>query len=172
MSRVEIMRLGVVVERRKSDHPWQDHAWVPVAVLPGAPESEGWRPIAEGPGWVRYHAGTLALELFPKETEAYLYNLTAAQPAVYVILRRREAGDVSGADGPDVTLFHVTVSGDEVRDYLDSGTDIIEGVPMPPLVRAWIEDYVARYHKDEPFEKRVRKRWRDADLPDRSGGKG
>lgn len=26
--------VGVVVERRKLDSPWADHAWTPIAVLP------------------------------------------------------------------------------------------------------------------------------------------
>ncbi len=33
----ETMSAGVVLERRKIDNPWQDYAWQPVAVIPGAP---------------------------------------------------------------------------------------------------------------------------------------
>ncbi len=173
MKQVERMRLGVVVERRRSDHPWQDHGWRPVAVLPGAAEIAAWRLVAEGPGWQHYHAGTLALELFPKETEAYRINLTAGQPSVYVILRWRETGE-----GREVEPFHLTASAEEVQDYLDAGNDVIEAVPMPPVVRRWVEDYVARHHEPERFEKRERKGWKDvaADAdrsrPLRAGGRG
>lgn len=173
MKQVERMRLGVVVERRRSDHPWQDHGWRPVAVLPGAAEVAAWRLVAEGPGWQHYHAGTLALELFPKETEAYRINLTAAQPSVYVILRWRETGD-----GREVEPFHLTASAEEVQDYLDAGNDVIEAVPMPPVVRRWVEDYVAGHHQPERFEKRERKGWKDVaagagrSRPLRAGGRG
>lgn len=156
MRNVESMPLGVIVERRRSSHPWQDHVWLPVEVLPGAAALEAWSPLAEGPDWTRYHAATLALELFPKEAEAYGVNLTSDRPVVYVILRPREE-----AEGPEVEAFLVTASADEVQEYLDAGSDIVEGVAMPPVVRAWIEDFVARHHKSEPFEKRARKRWRD-----------
>lgn len=157
MKEVERMRLGVVVERRRSDHPWQDHSLRPVAVLADALEIAAGRLIAEGPGWQRYHAGTLALELFPKETEAYRINLTSAEPAVYVILRWRGPGE-----GHEIEPFHVTASAEEVQDYLDAGSDVIEAVPMPPVVRAWLEDYVARHHQPERFEKRERKGWKEA----------
>jgi hypothetical protein len=30
----ESLPVGVVVERRKSDHPWLDHTWRAVAVIP------------------------------------------------------------------------------------------------------------------------------------------
>jgi len=157
---VERMRLGVIVERRESNHPWQDHTWQPVAVLAGVPESgaraSDWQLLAEGPGWKQLYAGALELELFPKETDAYQINLTSATPVVYVILRPRE-----DAEAFEVEPFHVTVSADEVRDYLDAGGDIIEGVPMPAAVRAWVEGYVARYHRAEAFEKYPRKRWKD-----------
>ena len=157
MPGAETVRLAVIVERRESGHPWQAHAWLPVEVRPAVAESGAWRLIAEGPGWRRYQAATLPLELFPRETEAYRINLTSAEPVVYVILRRGEAGE-----GPEVEPFVITVSADEVQEYLDAGDDIVEGVAMPPAVRAWVEEFVARHHKEAPFEKRARRRWSEA----------
>ena len=46
--RSESLSLGLVLERRRVDHPWQDHAWRPVAVFPGDPEGEPWRILREG----------------------------------------------------------------------------------------------------------------------------
>ena len=66
MSRSETMPVGIVVERRETDHPWQDHAWLPVAVIPGAPPADAdgeWRRLDAGEGWVHYHAATLEVEL-------------------------------------------------------------------------------------------------------------
>lgn len=157
MPGAECVRLAVIVERRESGHPWQAHAWLPVEVRPVVAESSAWRLLAEGPGWRRYLAATLPLELFPRETEAYRINLTSAQPVVYVILRPNEGGE-----GSEVEPFLITVSADEVQEYLDAGDDIVEGVAMPSAVRAWVEDFVARHHKEAPFEKRARRRWSEA----------
>lgn len=35
MSALESLSVGVVVERRKIDNPWQDYRWTPVDVIPG-----------------------------------------------------------------------------------------------------------------------------------------
>ena len=157
MPGAESVRLAVIVERRESGHPWQAHAWLPVEVRPVVVECSAWRLLAEGPGWRRYLAATLPLELFPRETEAYRVNLTAAEPVVYVILRPGEGGE-----GREVEPFLITVSADEVQEYLDAGDDIVEGVAMPSVVRAWVEGFVARHHKEVRFEKRARRHWSEA----------
>ena len=55
------MPVGIIIERRKIDNPWESCTWRAVAVLPGAPEVDEWRVLAESPERVRYHAGTLML---------------------------------------------------------------------------------------------------------------
>ncbi len=97
MKPIESMSAGVVLERRKIDSPWQDYAWYPVAVIPGAPPVTEWRVLRHGEGWVHYHAGTLEIELHRKETEGYRVNLAQAQPRVFVVLRPDEE-DKSGHD--------------------------------------------------------------------------
>ena len=150
------MPLGVVVERRDVDNPWQDHEFVPVDVIPGAGAAEdGWRELARGDGWIRYHAGTLPLELHRKETEAYKVNLSNDPPMVYVMLSVSDDPD----DDREVELALVTASPYDAQDYLDSGEDILEGVPMPDGVIAWVQSFVDRHHVDEPFYKRKRKRY-------------
>ena len=58
MERLETVQLGVVIERRDIDNPWQDYVWRPVAVIPGAPEVEQWKVVNRGQGWIHYHAAT------------------------------------------------------------------------------------------------------------------
>jgi hypothetical protein len=152
----EAMPLGVVVERREIDNPWQDHSWCVVAVIPGAPGIGEWQRLASGPGWQRYHAATLTLELHRRETAAYRTNLSNDQPVVYVGLR--EVADSTEVDF-DLAPFLVTASPYEAQDYLDSSEVIFEGVPMPESVIAWVQAFVDAYHVDEPFEKRKRKRF-------------
>ena len=63
----ESLPLGIVLERRRIDHPWKDFDWRPVTVIPGAPacDPEGeWRVLHESEDRIHYHSGTLTLELF------------------------------------------------------------------------------------------------------------
>ena len=52
----ERLPVGIVVERRRSDHPWIDHTWRAVAVIPGAgelnPRGE-WKELETGEDFVR-----------------------------------------------------------------------------------------------------------------------
>lgn len=159
IERTRVLPLGVVVERRALDNPWQDHEWRPVAVMPGAPEGEQWKRLADGDGWVRYLVRTLPLELHRKETEAYKANLANRQPAIYVVLETVEEADAEF----EVSARLVTASPYEAQDYLDSGETIVEGVPMPDGVIAWVNDFTETHHVDEPFRKRKRKDYRNED---------
>jgi len=163
MERSVRIALGVVVERRKSTSRWQDWVWRPVSVIPGAPPvgPEG-RELVHGEDWTQYLAATLPLELHRSETDAYLVNLTGRQPVIYVVLRK-SGGDASDAYRP----FLVTASPWEAGGYLDSGEDIVEGVPMPGALMAWVQSFVDRHHVEQPFVKRKRKA--ESDRNDRPG---
>jgi Protein of unknown function (DUF3305) len=152
------MPLGVVVERRRSRSPWQDWIWRPVSVVAGAPPvGAEWRVLAQENHWVRYHAANLPLELHRTETEAYLVNLSQRPPRVYVVLRpATQAGPY--AYRPLV----VTASPFEAEGYLESGDEIVEGVPMPEPVAAWVQAFVDRHHVVQPFVKRKRAKGDDA----------
>ena len=99
------------------------------------------------------HATTLPLTLWAAETEAYLANLTDTIPSVYVVLRE-DTGDAPF----DVVL--VTASTYEAQDYADSSEEIVEKVPMPDGLIAWVRDFVQEYHQHEDFVKRRRDRHR------------
>ena len=150
-----VMPVGIVVERRKTDHPWQDYDWHPIGVLAHvAPER--WKQLAEGDGWAHFHAGTL----HRGETEGYLVNLSQNPPVVYIVLRRAEE------DGEmDIDPFHATVCPYEAMSYEEGGDEIVAGVPMPPEVLAWVAEFVERYHVEIPFKKR-RFRRHDDDAED------
>ncbi len=154
--------IGVIAERRALDNPWIDHKWMPVAVFTGAAPIEDWTKTAEGDGWQQFHIGTLPVELFRKETEAYKVNLSNKRPAVYVVLREAEE-----PEDPDIRAVHVTVSPYEAQDYLDTGEDIVEAVPMPEDILAWVQGFINQHHVDEPFKKRKRKDYRNE--PDQFG---
>ncbi len=144
--------VGIVLERHDSTHPWQDHVWSAPAVIPGGGPAGGWRVLDTGPGWTRYYAGCLDLQLFRRETEGYRQNLSCDPPTVYVVLRPSESGG-----GYEVEPFLITACPFEAQDYMDSGEEMVETVPMPAEMTAWIQAFIDRHHVDEPFIKRKQK---------------
>lgn len=147
------MPVGVVLRRAPGVTRWARWIWKAVAVLPGAGQAD-WRELRRDGEVVEYHAATPLLELHGAETEAYLHGLNARVPSLYVIMR---AG--TGEKAPlDVVM--ITASPYEAQDYTDNGEDIVEKVPMPPGLLAWVRDFVEEFHEDEVFVKRRRDRKR------------
>ncbi len=143
------MPVGVVVRRTPGVTRWAKWHWRAVAVLPGA-EPADWREMRREGEAVEYHAGTLMIDLYAADTEAYVEALTAQEPSVYVVLRNSET------PGRAFDLLLATASPYEAQDYTDSGEEIVERVPMPPALRAWLEDFVRHHHAPEEFVKRKR----------------
>ena len=74
-------------------------------------------------------------------------------PIVYIVLRY---GDEVGGG---IVPFLAAVCPFEAQNYLDGDEDLVEPVPMPDVVAAWVDDSVVKYHVDEPRYKRKRERW-------------
>lgn len=143
--------LGVVFERRRIAHPWQEWRWKPVALIPGAPAVAEPVLLRDGDDRAWYHLATLNLELFADETRDYRLNLSQRPPLVYV-LWRSETSMPDGRPEP----FRVTVCHTETQDYLDGGDVVADGVAMPEPVLNLVDAYVRAYHIDVPFKKRQR----------------
>ncbi|WP_240758182.1 DUF3305 domain-containing protein [Palleronia sediminis] len=148
--RTETLPVGVVLRRAPGVTRWAAHSWRAIAVLPGAGPGR-WTELRREGEIVDYHAATVPLELFRAETESYLVALNGRPPSVYAILRKPGPG---AAARPEVVK--VTASAYEAQDYGDNGEDIVEPVPMPPGLEAWIGDFCRAHHKDEAFVKRRR----------------
>jgi hypothetical protein len=143
-----VLPLGVVLTRRPGVTRWQKHAWTASAVLPGAGEAH-WRELRREGEAVEFHAATLPLELHGADVEAYLHGLTARVPCVYIVMREGHG------DAPfDFVL--VTAAPYEAQDYTDSGDEIVEKVAMPPMLQAFVQDFVDEFYKEEEFVKRTR----------------
>ena len=149
------MPVGVVVRRTPGVTRWAQWAWRAVAVLPGAGPAQ-WREMRRDGDAVEFHAGTLDLELWRTDTEAYLVALSNDPPCVYVVLRPTEAEDADS----DMELVAVTASPYEAQDFCDTGEEIVEPVAMPSGLVVWIRDFVDRHHVEEEFHKRRRDRLR------------
>ncbi len=148
--------LGIVVEKRKSDHPWADWIWKPVSVFmipPDAPaQKSGWQEMLREDDLVRYHAGTLDLVLHRKDTEALRSNLMLPEPELYVVLQDDEEGSNDFPFVPHV----VSASAYDAQDLEDTGEEIVEKVAMPEAVAAFIQAFVEEHHVEEEFIKRKR----------------
>lgn len=156
--------LGIVVEKRKSSHPWADWNWTPVSVFMNAPANAEWEELMRGDGFVRYHAATLLLTLHRKETEALQINLMHEQPELYVVLQENEDPASEFPYVPHV----VTASSFDAQDFHDAGDDIIEKVVMPEAVAAFVQAFVEEHHVEQKFIKRRRDRLK---LEDQKFGK-
>lgn len=151
LARDERLPVGVIVERRKARNPWDDYVWRAVALVPGAAPPAPWTVVREADGSTQYFAGTFTLELHPRETGLYRENLQARTPSAYVVLVRDDKAEPHG-----LVVRHVTVSPGDAEAYMDS-LSAVDPVPMPDIVRAWLEDYVAAFHVEQEFRKRKRK---------------
>lgn len=152
----ETMPVGVVLERRPSKSQWIDYVWRAVAVIPRAPAAdpkEPWRELVRDGDVVRFHAGTLPLRLFRKETEGYKLNLSQHPPQIFVVLRRDEDPDSPHETRP----FQVTACPYEAQIYMSNGDDVVDPVVMPEIVAGWVMDFIDRHHAERPIHKRKRR---------------
>lgn len=147
----ETVDVGVIAERQILKNPWIDHAWMPVAVLAGAPAAAPWTMLTQTPEVTRFYAGSFELEFFGSETGMYRDNLRSGQPHLWVVLRPTEAP-------PGVALQLVTADPSEAEALTEPGTDIIEAVPMPIEIQRRLAAFVGLHHVERPFIKRTRDR--------------
>lgn len=146
------MPLGVVVRRTPGVTRWVAHTWKATSVLPGASDAN-WRELRRDGETVEFHASTVSLELFRTDTEAYLHGLSAKVPSIYIVMRETETDDT-------LEVVLATASPYEAQDYADTGEELVEKVPMPEGLVAWVRDYVELHHEDEVFIKRRRNKAR------------
>lgn len=154
---MESIRLGVIMERRPSDHPWVDHVWRCVDIV-AAPASEeaaaphAHRLMRQQGDVLRIMTAPVELGLHRKETQGYKLNLSQTPPRVFIALRDAEPEDGALERVP----FKATVCPFEAEAYTEAGAENVDGVVMPEFIRAWVTDFVDRHHEDIPFIKRKR----------------
>ncbi len=147
------MPLGIVIRRQPGVTRWARHVWRAVAVLPGAGAAD-WTELRRDGEVVEFHAATVPLELYRADAEAYMVSLNMNPPTVFVVLRRDE-----DPDSPhDYVVHTATASAYEAQDYQDSGEEIVEPVPMPEGLIAWVKSFTDVHFEEEEFKKRKRRR--------------
>lgn len=154
----ESREVGVIAEWQAVDSPWCDHRWRVTGLLPSAAEAEPWTLLHHDAAVRRYFAGNAELSLYPLETDTLKHNIEGPAPAVYVFLR-------ASAAAPGMMLLGATVCAGEAQAHADTGSDVVEAVPMPPQIAAWVGGFVARHHVDRPAYRRRRDRSDRAGTP-------
>lgn len=145
------IEVGVVAERRPGVTPWAEFAWAAREVLEDFPDVAPWTVLREEEGRTLFFAGSAEVALHPTDTDNYVHNLEQDPPRVWVVLRLTEAA-------PGFTLQAVTVDAGEAHLYADTGTDLLESLPMPAGLRLVVERFVAEHHRERHFLKRRRDR--------------
>lgn len=154
-SPVASLPVGVIIERRRIDHPWQEWSWCASDVIPGAAPIEQWKLLRESDDLQQYHAATEQLELFRKDTESYLYNLNSPQPSLFIVIREFDDDEDEDHEFP-VYVHLVTASPFEAQDYLDSSEETVDAVPLPKVLVELLKEFVDQHHVEEKFVKRKR----------------
>lgn len=144
------MPVGVVVRRVPGATRWARWIWTATGLLPGAGPGH-WQVLRQEGEVTEFHAATVPLHLYRADTEAYLTALNGKPASVFVVMRQ----PATGAEARPEVLT-VTASAYEAQDYTDNGEDIVERLPMPPGLEAWIGQFVADHHVQEHFVKRKR----------------
>ena len=145
----ESMTVGIVLERRVIQQPWEAINWSVNDVILGGGPDDGWRELLRSDDRCCFFAGNLTLILHPDEVLSYRYNLESATPVVYVILRPAETPY-------GMAPFLATICPVEAQDYMDSGDEVVEAVTMAEPLAAWVWDFVNRHPVRESFAKRKR----------------
>jgi hypothetical protein len=160
----EHMIVGVVVERRKLDNPWVDHAWAPVAVLPDAPEIAPWTSLGAGDGAERFYLGAAELSLYSPDTASLIENFTDGAAKLWVSIRPTSLD-------PPVEIVGVTADPSEGEGFCDGVGDIVDVVPMPALIRERVIAFYNIHHVERPFVKRQRDKASREAMSHRPGGR-
>jgi hypothetical protein len=144
------LEVGVIVARRRLSNPWADHAWLPHAVLPVAPETPAWTRLRSDAAEEIYYAGPFELSLHPSETAHYRDNLVSGRPSLWVLLQP--------VGGDEYAIGAVTADPYEGEALTQGNGEVVEAVPMPPEVQGMVAAFVEAFHVERQFIKRKRDR--------------
>ena len=148
---VATLPVSVIVERVKAISQWIDHIWRPTTVLAGQPDTQPWTILADDGERATFYAGPATVELHRAETANYRNNLASGSPALWVVLRETAAE-------PPYALYLVTADPAEGEGMTEAGSNIVEPVPMPDIVRDTVAAFIAEHHVEDVFVKRKRDR--------------
>lgn len=143
--------LGIVAERRTTNGPWVDTIWRPASILLGTPDTAAWTKLTDDGERATFYVGEAVIELYRTEVSNYRDNLMMESPLVWVSLQE------TGGD-PPYGSPNATVDPAEGEAFASAAGVITETLPMPDLIRAHVDRFVAEYYVERAFSKRKRDR--------------
>jgi len=151
--------LKVVLRRKRIERGrWEADSWSVATVESDRGQHRAQQRVEEVPAVDQqqdYCWSGLGLELYRDERAAYRFNLSAAQPRLFVICTADEERE--GMMRP----YLVSASQDAASSYMDGGDEDVFSVPMPNAVQCWIEAFIARHGEpDLELAKGKRRRYR------------
>jgi hypothetical protein len=150
----ESFQVGIVVEESPPVSQWAETTYVPVAVLPGAPDAAPWADLGPGLRGRRFFAGVATVEMFSGDAGLLRDNLLVEEPQIWVVLRPTAAI-------PPCELVMATVDPTMGEAAQGNPGDIAVALPMPPEIFARVADFVERRYVEQPFSKRRRDEYRE-----------
>lgn len=144
----EIIRIGVVAERRPPVSRWSTGELRPVTVLPAEPATPPATCLGREGGVETWYLGGRDLVLWSGDAGHHRDNLQSQRPSVWVALR--------GRDPASAEVVAVTVDPYEGEGLATDPDLIVDAVPMPEAVRRAVTAFADRHFVDMPFKKRKR----------------
>ena len=138
----------VQLERLHQPSRWEDWRWrvADVALDEGQFGSAPRLLRDDGRSRLVLHPG-LDVTLHRDEAEGYYLNLSSGAPVWFVMWR------VDEADPPDARPEIVTLSYNEAGRLLDA-QERVDNVPLPEVVREWLQAYTDAHYRPEPKERK------------------
>ena len=133
------------MQRRPARSRWEDFVWEPWSVIESDEPAGAPRLLVEKDGVAQWLHPGFELDIHRDEIEGYYTNVSSGAPSVF-ILWRMEGEDAATAQGIPA---QVTASLEEAGRWMDGGHSV-DRVAMPPLVFAWLGEYVEKNYKPEP----------------------
>ncbi|HMA98295.1 MAG TPA: DUF3305 domain-containing protein [Wenzhouxiangella sp.] len=124
--------------------------WQVIGILPSSQTSDGIprrELVRDGGDTCIYRWEGLDLLLTPDACDDYWFNLTSAQPRVYVICQTE-------ADGEPVPL-RITANQDE-SVAAEEVEELFYQAAMPANVVFWIREYVATHYRPGPRKQKIK----------------
>lgn len=159
--------VAVVIERVPLANRWASEQWRVGAVeRDDSPLAVAVR-LSDDASGTRWRFTGLRVELHPSESQGYFLNITATDPKIFVMWRMLEPERVA-ADGLRARPELVTVSYDEAARLMDGG-EMVDALPLPPDVLAWMQPFVDANYRPEPKRKNRRNELYERDAVLREG---
>lgn len=144
----EIIRLGVLVQRRPPVTRWSSGEWRPLMVLPAEPAASPGTLLSTEDGVEIWYLGARDLVLWSGDASHHRDNLNSGRPSVWVALR--------GTDPARAEVIAVTADPYEGEGLASDPELIVDAVPMPDAVARAVAAFADAHFFEMPFKKRKR----------------